>query len=289
MTGVRDLFAGESSLVPGTLRGYRTWLGITPHTGRLQSTGLSWHAWGPAPYAGASHTAECYAGWGWGGNEPCTDHEAPAAECTCGLYAWYDPADRRIPLTGCSGPVFGVVQATGRVILGTHGFRAQRMEVLAVTSEDEATRTQLRRYGYPVHDSAEAMFAAYPPENVSGLVDHACEGECLERASYVTGSLRIGNTLVPLPAMPAGAWVEVQIVNGAVRIRSLVAGLHTAWIEVSRKPASQTAPKQPSCPTQGPMHGPLTVAQQALEDRRRRNTGPTGQSLFRSALKRGRS
>lgn len=57
-------------------------------------------------------------------------HLAPNAECTCGIYGWYTPDFATREHTGA---VFGVVEISGRVLLGTTGFRAERARIVAVT------------------------------------------------------------------------------------------------------------------------------------------------------------
>ena len=75
--------------------------------------------------------------------EPCKclrKCEAPNRNCTCGFYASYSPdtdffaSHNRPP--GMYGvpapPVFAVVEASGRVLMGSRGVRAERMRVTAV-------------------------------------------------------------------------------------------------------------------------------------------------------------
>lgn len=60
-------------------------------------------------------------------------HAAPAADCTCGLYAVHraDPSWRQTVTSG--GIAYGAVLAFGRIFRhGARGFRAQRARVLAL-------------------------------------------------------------------------------------------------------------------------------------------------------------
>lgn len=281
---VSELFTGEPTLVPAGLRGYRTWSFVSL-SGLLRSTGLS-HSWCEAPYDGTTEQAQCLA---LAAHAPGPRHPAPQADCTCGLYAWYDPTDRRIPLGGCTGPVFGVVQATGRVVLGTHGMRAERLEVVAITAEDEHTRHLLRWYGYPVHDSAEAMLAAYPPEDVSALVQHECDGGCLERASgpgRLTGAAAQWQALMQqLPrqqALDITRRVVTEAVNQAVAsgANCLVTIATALRAEADRITAEA---KKDDDERRRRESDPKA---HALEQRKRRNTGPSAPSLFRAAMMR---
>jgi hypothetical protein len=80
----------------------------------------------------------------------------------------------------------GVVRASGRIILGTEGFRAERAEVEALyyspIAEVAYERFHLGKdyygmlhllgeaYGVPVFDSWEEAVAAMPPSDVSELL-----------------------------------------------------------------------------------------------------------------------
>lgn len=180
LLGVQSMFDGDPQLVPGVLRGYRTWAGMT-HDGRLRSVGMS-HAWGPAPFGGESEPAVCLRGSVLPPFPP-HDEGAPGRQCPCGLYGWYAPDDTRM----ATAAIVGVVQARGRVILGTHGFRAERLEVLGVTASDglPTTLQELRRHGYPVFADRAALVEAFPPDDVSGLVDHDCDGRCQDNAGML--------------------------------------------------------------------------------------------------------
>jgi hypothetical protein len=105
---------GARALVPGTLRGYRTWrlLRRAPEDGALPLTSVTRGVrWAP------TLTAECAP------LEPGVDglpegagaHRAPTAGCRCGIYGWYDPHDADI----LRARVFGVVQASGLVVMGS--------------------------------------------------------------------------------------------------------------------------------------------------------------------------
>lgn len=63
-----------------------------------------------------------------------TDHTQPTEGCTCGFYAIYDPAevDTQAGMQDLeTNPTFAV-KGTGKVILGTKGYRAERQEIEAV-------------------------------------------------------------------------------------------------------------------------------------------------------------
>ena len=101
-------------LVAAALTGYRTFTVTDEGLGPVATTGMP--AW-TAPVT----TASCH-------RDP--RHRAPELTCACGLYAWWraeDAMSRR-----SSGQVTAVVQGSGRVAVGAHGFRAERASVVAV-------------------------------------------------------------------------------------------------------------------------------------------------------------
>lgn len=104
------------------------------------------------------------------------EHEAPAAGCACGLYAWYLPGSATV----APGPVSAVVAASGRCILGDRGFRAAAARIEAVALPGHVlwnpwavvrTRRMLATR-YPdaaVYATARRMIREHPPQDVSGL------------------------------------------------------------------------------------------------------------------------
>jgi hypothetical protein len=114
----RQFSAEPTALVPGTLRGYRTWQ-VTLEMG-LKSVSHD-YVW--------PHTldATCLATGG--------AHDAPGPNCTCGIYACHRPDDEQVAAKSVLHPghtVTGVVEAWGRVQLGARGFRAQHAKIVAL-------------------------------------------------------------------------------------------------------------------------------------------------------------
>ena len=83
-------------------------------------------------------------------------HATPVQGCACGLHAWYDVADARAH--ALPGEVTAVVRASGTVLLGEHGWRAERAEVVAVALPGRRTSTDARR------ERIRAVVAAAHPE-----------------------------------------------------------------------------------------------------------------------------
>jgi hypothetical protein len=150
----------EPALVPGELRGYRQF--------ELRAHGLyPMVLTGSGPWDGRLERARCAAG---------ADHPPPAADCKCGLYAWYLPGSATVSV----GPVSAVVAARGRCILGDRGFRAAEARIEAVAlpavvrwmprSASRARRMLARTYPHTrVYGSERKMLKDFPPQDVTGL------------------------------------------------------------------------------------------------------------------------
>ena len=164
------------SLVPGSLRGYRTWrparrsvpipagmLPITSVSRRriLWSPGLTARCTPPDP--GRNPSGEL---------APVDDHEAPHPGCDCGIYAWYAPDDTRI----MHAAVFGVVEATGLVLLGDRGFRAQQARVIAVVTRNRRVAAACTDAGIAVYTRRRHLVRDFPPDDLTPLLGSP-EGE----------------------------------------------------------------------------------------------------------------
>jgi hypothetical protein len=287
LQGVQTLFAGEPELVPGALRGYRTWGGVTDD-GRLVSTGVD-HFWRPSPLAGSPEVAQCLRA----PTDPGHDEPAPGRSCPCGLYGWYVPDDVRMAY----GQIVGVVQASGRLILGLHGFRASRLVVLGVTVAGwspvrELLLTRLRAFGYPVFDDVESMVDALPPDDMGGLVEHDCAQErCEQRAAR---SVMVPGLRLPTPSPPPRQ-NHIHVALGA----STVAAQSTFQAVIDRLSAlagttSDQAVKLLSALTDDEPDGqsdddpPPDPRARALQAHRNRGTGPSPGPMFRAAVRAAR-
>jgi len=97
---------------------------------------------------------------------PEPTHRAPARDCHCGIYAWYAPADART----FSAEVFGVVEASGLVMLGTSGFRAEHAQITAVATRSRRVAAACSDAGISVYRRRRDLIADHPPEAVSSLI-----------------------------------------------------------------------------------------------------------------------
>jgi hypothetical protein len=60
---------------------------------------------------------------------PVEYDESRAQSCGCGMWGYWEIADQNWITRA---PVLGVIRGTGRVLIGTKGFRAQRAEIIAL-------------------------------------------------------------------------------------------------------------------------------------------------------------
>jgi hypothetical protein len=198
------------SLVPGALRGYRTW---RPVRRRVQLS------YGMLPLSSLSRrgvvwrnelTAQCtppdVGGKAFGGTVLPGNHPAPYNGCECGIYAWYDPRDTRI----LHARVFGVVEASGLVLLGDRGFRAQRARVSAIVTRNRRVAAACADAGVEVFRSRRQLIRAYPPEDVSALIGPVGEPVDGEHGPAGSGAgaptaLGLAPGGVPIPPSAAAA------------------------------------------------------------------------------------
>ncbi len=197
---IRTLFQGPSATVPGALLLYRAW-DVVDHLDQqqltlLQSTGMLYN-WP----ASCTLTATCLtSSINPSRSRGFPRHPAPNAQCDCGIYGWYSPADTRMN----AGALRGVIQATGKCILGTHGARVADAKVLAVAPGtrsyygSEITREVLRSLAgrVQVYGSWEELVRDYPPDDISELVQHTCSAECWGSGVW-TGGKTVSKRIVP--------------------------------------------------------------------------------------------
>lgn len=158
------------SLVPGSLRGYRTWRPTGRRTrlptGALPLTSVTRRRilWPPLLVARCAPFPK-----GWPGPADLTlpgDHRAPQAGCDCGIYAWYAPDDTRI----LHARVFGAVEASGLVLMGDRGFRAEKVRITAVATRNRRVAAACAEAGIPVYRRRRELVREHPPENLSALL-----------------------------------------------------------------------------------------------------------------------
>jgi hypothetical protein len=171
MSQISDACGGGDAgraLVPGSLRGYRTWrlLGRRAQLadGTLPLSSVTRRVeWAP------TLTARCTPNDGSPGpwsSVPHDDHNAPQAGCSCGIYGWYAPTD-----TGMvSARVFGVIEASGLILMGERGFRAERASITAVVTRSRRLAAACEQAGIAVYRRRRDLLRDHPPDETSSLL-----------------------------------------------------------------------------------------------------------------------
>jgi hypothetical protein len=221
------------SLVPGALRGYRTWRPVRRKVelsyGMLPLSSLSRRGVVWPTQLEAVCTPPDVGSKSFGGSILPGNHPAPFDGCECGIYAWYDPRDTRI----LHARVFGVVEASGLVLLGDRGFRAQRARVTAVVTRSRRVAAACGDAGVEVFRSRRQLIRAYPPEDVSALIgppDDDADGlDPLDSLGHPVGgpgsALGVGAPTAPglapggVPIPPSGAAAAQGGIAGWLRRR----------------------------------------------------------------------
>ena len=170
---ISDACGGGDSgraLVPGSLRGYRTWRLLGRHApvpeGALPLSSVTRRVvWPPTlearctppdieRYAAAPSATSLHS------------HRSPSRGCDCGIYAWYAPDDTWT----LHAQVFGVVEASGLVLMGDRGFRAARARIVAVLTRNRRLAAACAAAGVTVYRRRRHLLRDHPPEDLSGLL-----------------------------------------------------------------------------------------------------------------------
>ncbi|WP_110207332.1 hypothetical protein [Nocardioides daejeonensis] len=200
-------------LIAGTVVGFRQFR--LDSAGRLLPLHAGSRAWDPA---GTEAACARHPG-----------HRPPVAECSCGLYAWHHAADA---LSRCDDDttVVAAVRAHGRVLLGEHGLRAERAEVVALclparwTARRRARVAAQLRAAHPevaLHTSPRTFRRAYAAEPLDALgvrtrpTAHARLAAAVH-VPWVLGVVALYSVVVWPPAldrvMASGGWAVLLAV-----------------------------------------------------------------------------
>ncbi len=195
----------EERFVPGRLRGYRLWRlsseGLTPIHQRMSK---SWHI--------GQNVAECTSGAKV--VPPLEDHHGtvPMLECTCGFYAKYK-ANELANTLGTHNPftvVVGAIDATGKVIQGSRGFRAQFAKIVAlcpIMTIDNGSYQETVRYmagvvyGVPFYQSMYHLLKDFPEDDVSDIYKSDEEDDMASAIKRFDNAFR-ALMQTPVPAIP---------------------------------------------------------------------------------------
>jgi len=175
MTEISRTCGGGNSgrpLVAGVLRGYRTWrlrnrfARTEPGTLPLTSVAHRQVQWAPTLTASCVAHDDSLLGPLVSTALLAGPHRSPAAGCLCGIYAWYAPRDTDI----LRARVFGVVEASGLILLGTRGFRAERARIAAVVTRNRRLQHACELAGIATYHRRRDLVRDFPPEDVSTLL-----------------------------------------------------------------------------------------------------------------------
>lgn len=170
-----DFSAVNTEMVPGVLRGYRTWRCVEDKLVACNFP-VSW----PPGIMEATHFDNGYRSWPVAHSDGVCRGIA-AKDCSCGIYAVHNPED-----VDTRGWVFGSIKAYGKVTLGTRGFRAAKAEIEAITGLN-GTDFIGTLYKVPVYKDVDQLLEKFPPISVEHLLgDWALE----ERIRRETERLR---------------------------------------------------------------------------------------------------
>ena len=144
-------------------------------------------------------------------------HDAPDAACSCGFYAYYEPAPTAY-VTQLRASVVGVISIWGRSIVGSKGARTQFARIDALwlppsVTDEVADAVWLRYPSAALYrtDSPAAMFAAYPmspPPGRRARVTRASTGSPPGRALSVLQTVVLLLALIACQVVSFGAWAR---------------------------------------------------------------------------------
>lgn len=179
-------YNGEDILIPSTVLGFKHWSFLSNSLKTSANVPKSSHH---ADWSSGEWSAVC---------GKLKDHKSPDVECTCGIYAHYLPLESYQVNTG----VLGVVEASGKIVMGSKGFRAEKVKILALSGIGQTTKwfdfstvfdacvPVLKKYcdplGIEMFTDVQEMKEKFQPVDLSALgVDLVeLESKILEEKSY---------------------------------------------------------------------------------------------------------
>lgn|SRR5882757_401768 len=164
-------YKGSDNLIIDSVLGYRQWSWKSNELYSMHQT----------DWSKGNQRAVCHRGNLNEDIEP--DHEAPDPDCSCGIYAHYLPLES---YHAWSDRVFGVIEASGRILMGTKGYRAEKAKIVALSglgshnewfevsrpATPEDTRSVVdfcTSIGVPYFSTVEKMVQEFPQQDLSSL------------------------------------------------------------------------------------------------------------------------
>lgn len=166
-------YSGEEDIltIEGVI-GYRQW-GFIPHTGLISMKPADWST-------GKLH-ARCQRMLF---EQNFKEHKSPEISCYCGIYAHYLPLES---YARHHASVFGVIEGSGKILMGTRGYRAEKAKILALAGYGlcnewfECTEPEQSKYGREAllefcdsigvyyYDDVQEMIQQFPQVDLSTL------------------------------------------------------------------------------------------------------------------------
>lgn len=176
-----DEYDGDERVVPAALRGYRCWRLNEDNPIEL----FPLHADCSPPWPRRRATATCDKGLvdyqkylsPGGYKRVHADRPPPVRACSCGFYATYGPEDYLDHLPRAWDAfdgkrhvfIHGSITASGRIRLGTKGFRSQYAQVEALWGW--RSYFIARYYAVPWFLTRRAFLKQFPPHSVASLLE----------------------------------------------------------------------------------------------------------------------
>ena len=192
----------EREVVPGVLRGYRTWQFDGTHLVACNFDGVRWLPGRNEAVCMRDEDCKCIhcdRVRKERGTVARQTHLAPQGDCTCGFYAKHKPGgyDTR-------GTFIGIIKAYGKVILGTLGFRAQYAEIEALAIHHVIGRLSgLAQYEVPIFADPRVMVEQFPPIPVTELLPKEDEVDMSEMHSIAVSAWTPQAMAVSMPLTQA--------------------------------------------------------------------------------------
>lgn len=119
-------YKGDELLILESVRGYKQW---TWDSDRKLISMF------PADWTNGSLTSTC-SRYDIDMDKSSATHVSPDVSCTCGIYAHYLPLESYEKTKN----IFGVVECSGKLLMGTKGFRAEKAKIVALAGYGPCTQ-----------------------------------------------------------------------------------------------------------------------------------------------------
>jgi hypothetical protein len=134
--------------------------------------------------------------------------------------------------------VFGVVEATGLVLMGDRGFRAARARIIAVVTRNRRLAAACAAAGVTVYRRRRHLLRDHPPEDLSGLLaDSKPEPDVHDRSRQAAGRFgrvmwgvvwgRVALLALAAALLPVGALLASAVLIEVALVAFVASRIHT--------------------------------------------------------------